>query len=94
MKQHLGDDFDGIISGVTSFGMFIEIPENLVEGMIHLSELSDDYYIYDENRMALVGKRTRRIYRMGDKIRIKVAKVSPEKKRIDFMLVKTPPDVT
>ncbi|MBP7461858.1 MAG: ribonuclease R [Candidatus Delongbacteria bacterium] len=88
MKQHLGDDFDGIISGVTSFGMFIEIPENLAEGMIHLSELSDDYYIYDENRMALVGKRTRKVYRMGDKIRIKVASVSSEKKRIDFVAVK------
>jgi len=87
MKAHEGDFFDGVISGVTSFGIFIELPHNLAEGMIHLRELTDDYYLFDEKLMALVGKRRRKIYRLGDKIKVQVVNVSIEKKRIDFALV-------
>jgi len=86
IKKHLGDIFEGIISGVTSFGLFVELPDNLIEGMIRMSELDDDYYFYDEKQMRLIGKKTNKIFRMGDAIRIQVSNVSSEKKQIDFVL--------
>jgi len=86
MKQHIGEEFDGIISSVTNFGVFVELPDNLVEGMIHISEFDDDYYIFHEDTMSIVGKKTKKRYQMGDSIRIKVAAVSSEKKQIDFTL--------
>lgn len=84
MKRHLGDEFDGVIAGVTNFGMFIEINDLLVEGLIRVRDMTDDYYLYDEKHYTLRGRSRGRTYRLGDKIRVKVLAVSPEDREIDF----------
>lgn len=85
MEGQLGEVFPGVINGVTNFGLFVEL-ENTVEGMIPLSELSDDYYIYRERTAAVVGERTRKTYRLGDPIRIKVIRVDSTAGKITFSL--------
>jgi ribonuclease R len=86
MDDHLGEEFDGIISGVTSFGIFVEIPQYLVEGLVHISGLKDDYYLFDEKNYRLVGQNGKAVYRLGDSIRIRVANVLKEMRKIDFVL--------
>ncbi|MEW5798179.1 MAG: ribonuclease R [Bacteroidota bacterium] len=86
MKQHVGDEFEGIISGVMQFGIFIEINDLLVEGLLHVRDLDDDYYSYDERQYSLIGERSGKTYRLGDSIIVKVAKVNPEQRKIDFVL--------
>jgi ribonuclease R len=83
----IGEEFQGVISGVMSFGIFVELMDTLVEGLVHIKELSDDYYIYDEKTYTLVGRDTDRILRLGDDVHIKVAKVSPEEGKVDFTLL-------
>lgn len=85
MQKHLGEIYDGSISGVTSFGIFVEL-ENTVEGLIRLENMKDDYYIYDENNMKLIGKRTNKVFKLGDKIKIKVVNANKLLRRIDFEL--------
>jgi ribonuclease R len=85
MMAHVGETFTGIISSVTSFGLFIEL-ENTIEGLLRLDELDDDYYVYDEARLQLVGERKRKIYALGDEIEIVVAKADPALRQIDFEL--------
>lgn len=80
-----GEIYDAIISGVTNFGFFAEL-DNTVEGLVHVSSLDDDYYQYDEETYSLIGKQTRRRFRLGDSVRIQVAKVDLEDRRIDFEL--------
>jgi ribonuclease R len=87
MMDHIGESFDGIISGVTQFGLFIQL-NNGVEGLIHVSYLSDDYYVLSEKQMALIGERTRRVFRMGDPVRVRVAGASKDTLTIDFELEK------
>jgi ribonuclease R len=87
MKRHVGDEFHAIISGVTNFGMFVEITDLLVEGLIRVRDMDDDYYIYDEKRYALTGRKTKKRYRLGDKVTIRVARVDTEEREIDFTLV-------
>jgi ribonuclease R len=87
MKRHLGDEFEGVISGATRFGMFVEINDLLVEGMIHVRDLKDDYYVYDEKNYALMGRRTGKRYRLGDSVRLKVVRVNAEEREIDFTIV-------
>lgn len=86
MLQHIGEEFDGIVSSVTSFGMFIELP-NTIEGLVHISYLTDDYYNFHENQFALIGERTGRIFRIGDEIRVRVVKVNVDEHTIDFEVV-------
>ena len=86
MKKHVGDEFHAIISGVTHFGIFVELNDLLVEGMIHVSDLQDDYYVYDEKRYSLVGRRTGKQYRLGDRVYVKVIRVNPEERQIDFTM--------
>lgn len=86
MKQHVGDEFEGIISGVVPYGLFIEINDLLVEGLLHVRDLDDDFYSYDERQYALIGERKKKTYRLGDSIIVKVAKVNPEQRMIDFVL--------
>ncbi|MCE5168348.1 ribonuclease R [Paenibacillus profundus] len=86
MLDKVGEEFDGIISSVTSFGMFVEL-DNTVEGLIRLSELSDDYYHFHEQHMVLIGERTSRMFRIGDEVRIRVGRVNMEEHTIDFELV-------
>ncbi|MBI3189418.1 MAG: ribonuclease R, partial [Ignavibacteriales bacterium] len=92
MKRHLGDVFHGIISGVTNFGMFIELTDLLVEGLIRLRDMDDDYYIFDERKYSLIGRRTKKRFRLGDKVTVKVVRVDPEKRMIDFLLADTDTD--
>ncbi len=83
MEQKLGEEYTGIINGVANFGIFVEL-DNTVEGMIPVSELGDDYYVYNEKSASLVGERTRKTYRLGDTIRIQVVRASREEGRITF----------
>jgi len=85
MQSHIGETYTGIISSITSFGMFIEL-ENTVEGLLRLDELDDDYYIYEEEKMHLIGERTRKVYKLGDEIEVTVAKADPVLRQIDFEL--------
>lgn len=85
MAEHIGKIYEGIISGVTSFGIFVEL-ENTIEGMVHLSSIVDDYYIYNADKHSLVGERKKRIFRIGDNIKIQVARVDIKQREIDFNL--------
>lgn len=85
MAGHIGEEFDGVISGVTAFGMFVEL-ENGVEGLIHISSLMDDYYEFYEDRYALLGSHTRKVYRLGDPVRIEVLQVNIVDRNIDFIM--------
>jgi len=88
MRRHLGDEFDGIISGVVQFGIFVEIVDLLVEGLVHISDLEDDYYIHDEKNYQLIGQRTENTYRLGDLVKVRVVRVDIDERIIDFVLVK------
>ncbi|MBS4537762.1 ribonuclease R [Clostridium sp. D2Q-11] len=87
MSERLGEVYEGVISGVTSFGIFVEL-DNTIEGLVHVSSLTDGYYIYDELNYSLVEERTKKTYRIGDSVKIKVANTNIAKKEIDFLLVK------
>ncbi|WP_283678116.1 ribonuclease R [Lentilactobacillus sp. Marseille-Q4993] len=92
MHDHIGEEFDAVVSSVLKFGMFVELP-NTVEGLVHISRMNDDYYEYVEQFMALVGRNTRRTYKMGQEIRVKVINVDIEQSAVDFDIVdpeKTP----
>ncbi len=86
MAQHLGKTFEGTVSGVTGFGFFVELKEILVEGLVPVSSLHDDYYIYDEKRHLLRGESTRREFRIGDPVKVRVARVDSERLRIEFAM--------
>jgi len=87
MEQHVGGEFDGTISGVTSFGLFVELDDSKVNGLVHVTQLPHDYYHFDPIRKALTGERRGREYRLGDRVRIVVLKASLEERKIDFRLV-------
>lgn len=86
MLDHVGEVFEGIVSGVTSFGMFVEL-DNSIEGMVHISYMDDDYYNFNEKQYALIGERTARVYRIGDKVKIKVIGANKTDQTIDFVLL-------
>ena len=86
MEQHIGEHFVGMVSSVTSFGMFVEL-DNLIEGLVPLRDM-DDFFHYDEEHMTLTGEKTHVKYRIGDKVEIKVVKASKEEKTIDFEVIK------
>ena len=86
MERHLGSEFEGVISSVTNFGVFVEL-ENTVEGLVHISNMTDDYYHYNEKTYSLVGERSGKTYRLGDPAKIRVVKVNKEDKNIDFILI-------
>ena len=85
MKERVGEVFDGIISNVTSFGMFVGL-ENTIEGLVRISDMYDDYYIYDDKRYMLIGERTGKCYRIGDPVRVLVARADVEARQIDFVI--------
>lgn len=86
MKNHLGEVFNGHISGVTSFGFFVELP-NTVEGLVHVSTLNDDYYQYVEKHLKLIGEHTKRTFQIGDEVSVILTRVNTEERTIDFELV-------
>lgn len=83
MSERLGEVYEGIISSVTGFGFFVELP-NTVEGLVHISSLDDDYYVFDDRHLSLIGERTKRIYRLGDPAKIRVSKVDIDNRQIFF----------
>lgn len=86
MAQFVGEEFDGVINGVTAFGLFVEL-ENGVEGLVHVSSMDNDYYRYVEQEYALIGERTGKVFRLGDAARVLLTKVNPEERTIDFVFV-------
>lgn len=86
MSERIGEVYDGIISSVTAFGLFVELP-NTVEGLVHISTLLDDYYVYDERGLRLIGEKTKKIYRLGDEVKIKVDKVDLDSYEVYFALI-------
>ena len=89
MSDKIGEEFEGVISSVTNFGMFIEL-ENTIEGLVHISNLTDDYYNFDERSMSMIGERTARVFRLGDQVTIKVHAVNLEESAVDFIIVGMP----
>lgn len=89
MIQHVGEVYTGIISSVANFGMFVEL-ENTIEGMVHISNLTDDYYNFDERSMAIIGERQAKVFRIGDKVEVKVINVNVDERMIDFQIVGMP----
>ena len=82
-------EFEGTVSGVTEWGMYVEIEPTKIEGMVPLREIKSDFFFYDEPRYRLVGKRTRKVYRLGDKVTIKVKNANLEQRLLDYELVET-----
>lgn len=85
MEKHIGEEFEGIISGVMSFGMFVELP-NKIEGLIKIEDLKDDYYRYDESTFSMIGNNNKRGYRLGDTVKVEVKAASKENHTVDFIL--------
>lgn len=87
MEDHIGEEYDGIINTITNFGFFVELP-NLVEGLVHVQTLKGDYFTYVPDLLAMIGKSTKKTYRLGDKVRVKCVAASKETSMVDFELVK------
>lgn len=90
LEENIGREYDGIISGVTEWGMYVEIVENKCEGMVRLRDITDDFYVLDEKNYCIIGQRKKKIYQLGDEVRILVKKVDLGKRQIDFTLVSSP----
>ena len=87
LKDHIGVEFHAIISGVTHFGIFVRLTENLAEGLVRIRDLDDDFYVYDEKKYALVGRKNKKQYRLGDKIQVKLVRVDSERSELDFLII-------
>ena len=87
MEDHIGEEFDGVIDTITNFGFFVQLP-NLIEGLVHVQTLKGDYFTYVPELLAMIGKSTKKTYRLGDKVRVKCVGASKENSMIDFELVK------
>ena len=83
MTDRIGEEFEGIISSVTSFGIFVELP-NTIEGLVHITDLDDDYYTYEEQHLMLIGQRTKKIYRLGDTVKVRCSRVDIDNREIFF----------
>ena len=90
MQEKVGQEFEGSVSGITEWGMYVEIEPSKVEGMVMLREIKEDFFIYDEKNYCLIGKATRKKFTLGDKVRIKVSKTNLEQKLIDYTLIWNP----
>lgn len=91
MEDHKNQEFEGVISGVTEWGIYVEILENKCEGMVRIREIKDDYYLYDEKQYALIGQSTHNLYQLGDHVLIKVKHTDLERKHLDFTLLQKIP---
>ncbi|ERJ60931.1 ribonuclease R [Sphingobacterium paucimobilis] len=87
LQDQVGVEYTGIVSGVTEWGMYVEIQENKCEGMVRLRDITDDFYTLDEKNFAIIGQRKKKVYQLGDEVQIKVKKVDLEKRQIDFTLI-------
>ena len=86
MSDKIGEEFEGIVSSITNFGIFVELP-NTIEGLVHISNMTDDYYRFDDRQMIMIGERTNRQFRIGDEVKVRVANVIIEESSIDFEIV-------
>ena len=86
MEDNIGEEYDGIISSVTNFGMFVEL-SNTIEGLVHVSYMTDDYYHFDDRQYAMIGERTAKVFRIGDEITVRVINVNKDERAIDFEIV-------
>ena len=86
LADKIGETYDGVIAGITSFGFFVELNHYLIEGLVHVSELRDDRYEFDKDNYTLTGERTGKTYRLGDPVRVTIKKVSVEERKADFIL--------
>ena len=84
MESRTGEEFDGIITGVTNFGLFVQISELLIDGLVHVTSLANDYYHHEPASQQLVGERSGKTYRLGEALRIRVQRVDMETRKIDF----------
>ena len=87
MKRHIGDEFEGVITGVTDFGLFVELHDLLIQGLVHVRDLDDDYYLFDEKQYALKGRSRGRQYRLGDVVRVRTVSVNAESRELNLALV-------
>ena len=87
MERHIGEEFTGVISGISNYGFYVELP-NTVEGMVRLANLDGDYYVFDEEHYELVGERTRKKFKLGQTVKIQVVSVDRYLKTIDFLPVR------
>ena len=90
LQEHVGDQFDGVVSAVTNFGLFIELQDIYIEGLVHITNLPKDYYNHDASHHRLVGERTRRVFRLGDRLKVSVVRVDLDERKIDFELADGP----
>ena len=86
MEKHIGEEYDGIVSSITNFGMFVELPST-IEGLVHFADMGNEYFIYNESNKTLIGEKTGRVFKMGDKVRVKAIYASKMEKVIDFKLI-------
>ena len=86
MEDKVGNEYDGVVTGVTSFGVFVQLIEPQIDGLVHVTSLDNDYYHFDAGRLALIGERTGKRYSLGDRLRVVVSRVDLESRRIDFRL--------
>jgi ribonuclease R len=87
MADKVGDEFEGYVTGVTAFGLYIELIEHFVEGLVHVSTMADDYYRFVERAHILRGENKGKVYRLGDRVRVQVVKVDMERRQVDLGLV-------
>ena len=86
LQEHVGSEFDGVIAAVTGFGMFVELKDLYIEGLVHISALPQDYYQFDQAHQRLIGERTRRVFQLGDTVRVQVMGVDLDQRKIDLAL--------
>jgi ribonuclease R len=91
LEERVGERFDGVISGVTGFGLFVELDEVYADGLVHVSALQNDYYQFDAGRHRLIGERSRRVYGLGDRVRVQIVRVDLDERKIDLVLDEPPP---
>lgn len=87
MDEHIGEEFYGVISGVTEWGIYVELPESRAEGLVRLRNIRDDHYVFDQKNYAIVGQQHKKIYQLGDQVRVKIIRANLEKKQLDFELL-------
>ena len=86
MKSHIGEVYEGVISGITTWGIYVELP-NTIEGMVHVSNMWDDMYYYKEETMEMIGAEFGKVYSLGQRVKIQVLRSDPETRTIDFVLI-------
>jgi ribonuclease R len=91
MQERVGEDFDGLITSVTKFGFFVELTDLFVEGLVPLNTLIDDRYTFHENTREIIGQRSRKIYRMGQRLRVLVDRIDPVERKMQFAVLEERP---